>query len=401
MGIGGEENTAFEFEGRWQDFIPIGLTNAFLTFVTLGFYRFWATTRERRYLWSKTRFIDDQLEWTGTGGELFIGFIAAFFLLGIPLFVLQLIAQGLIFQDQKLIAGIVGFAVYILLLCLAGFAVFRGLRYRLSRSYWHGIHGGSDNPGFAYGWSYLWKTIVGALPLGLLTPWSSTTLWKERWEAMSFGPHNFTSNPTWKNLIARFALCYMGPLVAVGLLLWYAFTSGALSPTGAAEQPGSVAAAVGLVFVVVYIALPVLALIYYAAYTREVISSLGLSTLKFSFDARSKEWVLLLLGNVGLSVLAIIIGIIGASVFGGIAALGAVGTGGLGGLGFGTIMLIALSFIIPLMLVGPFVRYRNWAFFIRHMEAGGEINLDALTQSPTRELKQGEGLLDAFDMGAI
>ena len=99
--------------------------------------------------------------------------------------------------------------------------------------------------------------------------------------------------------------------------------------------------------------------------------------------------------------MALVIGFTGASVFGGIAALGAIGTGGLGGLGFGTIALIALSFILPLMLVGPFVRYRKWSFFIRHMEAGGEINLDALTQSPTRELKQGEGLLDAFDMGAI
>ena len=64
-------------------------------------------------------------------------------------------------------------------------------------------------------------------------------------------------------------------------------------------------------------------------------------------------------------------------------------------------LLILIVIVIPLMLVGPFVRYRNWSFFIRHMEAGGEINLDALTQSPTRELKQGEGLLDAFDMGAI
>lgn len=401
MSISGEDNTAFEFEGRWQDFIPIGLTNAFLTFVTLGFYRFWATTRERRYLWSKTRFIDDQLEWTGTGGELFIGFIAAFFLLGIPLFVLQLIAQGLIFQDQTVIAAIAGIVVYLFLLCLAGFAVFRGLRYRLSRSYWHGIHGGSDNPGFAYGWSYFWKTIVGALPLGLLTPWSSTTLWKERWEAMSFGPHNFTSNPTWKNLIVRFALCYMMPLIVVGFLGWYVFKSGGMTGLATSGEATSMAGAIALIFIVIYIALPLLALIYYAAYTREVISSLGLSTLKFSFGARSAEWVLLLLGNFGLSILAIIIGFIGASVFGGIAALGAVGTGGFGGLGFGTIVLVVLSFIIPLMLVGPFVRYRNWAFFIRHLEAGGEINLDTLTQSPTRELKQGEGLLDAFDMGAI
>lgn len=401
MGIGGQENTAFEFEGRWQDFIPIGLTNGFLTLVTLGFYRFWATTRERRYLWSKTRFIDDQLEWTGTGGELFIGFIAAFFLLGIPLFILQLIAQGLIFQDQKIIAAIIGIVVYFFLLCLAGFAVFRGLRYRLSRSYWHGIHGGSDNPGFAYGWSYLWKTIVGALPLGLLTPWSSTTLWKERWEAMSFGPHNFTSNPTWRNLIVRFALCYMTPLILVGLLGWFAFTSGGVAGVATPGQGASMAGAIGLIFIIIYILLPLLALIYYAAYTREVISSLGLSTLKFSFGARSKDWVLLMLGNLGLSILAFIIGFIGAAIFGGIAELGSVGTGGLAGLGFSTVFLILLSFIIPLMLVGPFVRYRNWAFFIRHLEASGEINLDALTQSSTRELKQGEGLLDAFDMGAI
>ncbi len=401
MSESGEDNTAFEFEGRWQDFVPIGITNALLTLVTLGFYRFWATTRERRYLWSKTRFIDDRLEWTGTGLELFIGFIAAFFLLGIPLFVLQLIAQGLIFQGQAMVAGIAGIVVYLFLLCLAGFAVFRGLRYRLSRSYWHGIHGGSDNPGFAYGWSYLWKTIVGALPLGLLTPWSSTTLWKERWEAMSFGPHNFTSNPTWKNLIVRFALCYMTPLVIIGLLFWWSFTSGSLTRVGVPGQEGSVAGGLFLIVLIIYVALPLLALIYYAAYTREVINSLGLSTLKFSFGARTVNWVLLLLGNLGLSVLALIIGFTGASVFGGIAAFGAIGTGGLEGLGFGTIALIALSFILPLMLVGPFVRYRNWAFFIRHLEAGGEINLDALTQSPTRELKQGEGLLDAFDMGAI
>jgi hypothetical protein len=35
------------------------------------------------------------------------------------------------------------------------------------------------------------------------------------------------------------------------------------------------------------------------------------------------------------------------------------------------------------------------------MEASGEVNLTTLTQSSTSDLKQGEGLLDAFDMGAI
>ena len=400
MGIGNHDETAFAFEGDWKDFISIGLTNSFLTFVTLGFYRFWATTRERRYLWSKTRFIDDQIEWTGTGLELFIGFIAAFFLLGIPLFVLQLIVQGAILQNQTMVAGVIGIALYIFLLCLAGFAIFRGLRYRLSRTYWHGIHGGSDNPGFRFGWSYLWKTIVGALPLGLLTPWSSTTLWKERWEAMSFGPHNFTADPTWKNLIQRFALCYMGPLVLIAVLLWFMLSSGGQYRVGNAGGVGVGIAAI-LIALTAYVLLPLLALVYYAAYTREVISSLGLSTLKFAFTARTRNWVLLFLGNIGLSVLAIVIGLIGASIFGGTAIIGTMTSGAFQPPAIGSVILIALSFIIPLMLVGPFVRYRNWAFFIRHLEAGGEVNLDALTQSSTRELKQGEGLLDAFDMGAI
>ena len=48
-----------------------------------------------------------------------------------------------------------------------------------------------------------------------------------------------------------------------------------------------------------------------------------------------------------------------------------------------------------------FIGYRNWSFFIRHLEATGEVELATLTQSTTREPTQGEGLLDAFDVGAF
>src|SRR5690606_18489998 len=67
--------TAFGFDGTWQEFAPIAFTNLLLTIVTLGICRFWATTRERQYFWSRTRFVDERLEWAGTGMELFIGFL--------------------------------------------------------------------------------------------------------------------------------------------------------------------------------------------------------------------------------------------------------------------------------------------------------------------------------------
>jgi uncharacterized membrane protein YjgN (DUF898 family) len=62
MGIGGPDKTAVEFEGDIHRFLPIALTNTLLNIVTLGFYRFWATTRERKFFWSHTRVIDDTLE---------------------------------------------------------------------------------------------------------------------------------------------------------------------------------------------------------------------------------------------------------------------------------------------------------------------------------------------------
>ena len=41
-------------------------------------------------------------------------------------------------------------------------AAFRALRYRLSRTWWRGIRGGSDEPGWNYGGEYLGRIVVTA-----------------------------------------------------------------------------------------------------------------------------------------------------------------------------------------------------------------------------------------------
>ncbi len=96
-----EENSAFRFEGTWQEFAPIAFTNLLLTIVTLGIYRFWATTRERQYLWSRSRFVDETLEWNGTGKELFVGFLLVLVLYLLPFFLLSQVAQALILRGQE------------------------------------------------------------------------------------------------------------------------------------------------------------------------------------------------------------------------------------------------------------------------------------------------------------
>ncbi|HZF42885.1 MAG TPA: YjgN family protein [Sphingomonadaceae bacterium] len=345
--------TAFRFTGTWTEYLPIALTNLALTIVTLGIYRFWATARTRRYLWSRTHFADDTLEWTGTGLEMFIGFLIVMaFLIPFLLF-FQFGFQALLLRGHWALAigGLVAF--YVGLFYLIGLATFRALRYRLSRTYWHGIRGGSDDAGWGYAASALGKTLLSVLTLGLLVPWTMTRLWNERWSKMSFGPHPFRAAATQRGLIGRWLLLYLTPVIAIPLVAGLAF---AVGPRGGMSEGGILVAFA--VVLVLYLLILLVSLAYYAKFYRRAIGATALGPLDLAFTARSSDWLRLIGGTIALIVLTLGIGLI-------------------------------------------FVPYRNWSFFIRHLEATGDIDLDMLTQSTARGATDAEGLASAFDVGAI
>lgn len=355
--------TAFGFDGSWQEFAPIAFTNLLLSIVTLGIYRFWATTRERQYFWSRTRFVDERLEWAGTGMELFIGFLLVLVLFGIPYVMLSFVVQALVLRGELPAAMALAAISFAAIFYLYGLARYRALRYRLSRTRWRGIRGGSNDPGFAYGLTYMWKSIVGWLPLGLMVPWSMTQLWNDRWNRLSFGPFPFEAKAESTGLIARFLLFYLAPIVlflGIGMVAFF----GAALGIGGAPDTVEVGAVIGIVVaiflavIIFYVVLGLIALAFYAKFFREVVGATGWKDLEFSFNAHTKDWLVLFLGDIALVVLTLGIGLI-------------------------------------------FLSYRHWKFFVTHMEASGEILLDELTQSETRMASQGEGLLDAFDIGAV
>ena len=352
-------DSAFTFTGRWQEYFPIALTNFLLTVVTLGIYRFWAKARERRYLWSRTHFIDDHLEWTGTGKEMFIGFLMVFLILLPVILIIQYLVPALILRGEALAAGLLVMGLYFGIFYLIGLAVFRALRYRLSRTYWHGIRGGSDDGGWSYGFQALWKTVVGFMVAGLLVPWSMTSLWNDRWNQMSFGQYQFEANADIEGLFGRWLLVYLVPIGAfvVAMVAAVALAMGGGSAPGDPPGPGGAIAAV-LGIILFYLAFLLASLSYYAAFYRQVAAATSVAGIQFEFTARTRHWLMLILGNIGLVIVT---------------------------LGFGAL----------------FLGYRNWAFRIRHLEASGEIHLDTLLQSTTRAPGEAEGLADAFDIGAI
>jgi uncharacterized membrane protein YjgN (DUF898 family) len=353
------EQRAIQFTGNWREYLPIAATNVLLIVVTLGVYRFWASARERRYLWSRTHVIDDTLEWTGTGREMFFGFLMVVIVL-LPFFlIVQFVFPALVARGQEGAAAALTGLFYLAVLFLIGFARFRALRYRLSRSWWHGIRGGSDDPGWNFAGEWLGRNLLSVLTAFIIFPWAATRLWNARWNRMSFGPLPFRADLDSKGLKRRWALVYAAPLLMliVGGLIAVIFGVALFAGSGPAAE-----ATLGLIVVafvvLIYLAIPLATLNWYAKFYRQGAAHTRLGELEFGFDATTWDWLKLFLGNVALAV---------------------------GTLGFGL----------------SYWGYRNWSFMVRHAQLYGSIDLAELTQSQTHAPRESEGFADAFDLGAI
>jgi uncharacterized membrane protein YjgN (DUF898 family) len=351
-----EDGRGISFTGNWREYLPIAITNALLIVCTLGIYRFWASARQRRYLWSRTHVIDDSLEWTGTGREMFFGFLIVMCVLAPFFLFFQFLFPALVARGKPEAAGGILFLFYIALIYLGGFARFRALRYRLSRTWWHGIRGGSNDPGWNYGGEYLGRFALSAMTMFIVYPWAATRLWNSRWNAMSFGPLPFWADLNAKGLKRYWALLYAVPFVAI--IVAAVGGIGLLANGQARPEQWRIMTFAFLIVGFFYIALPLLTLNFFASYYRKAAAATSLGELEFSFDATTLQWLGLFLGNLGLAVVT---------------------------LGFGL----------------TYWGYRNWSFMVRHLHIHGVIDVGELTQSKTHAPREAEGFADAFDVGAI
>ena len=81
----------FGHNGRISELLPIVLLNTLLNILTFTIYRFWGKTRVRGYLWDSTLLLGDRLEYKGTGGELFRGFLFVLFAIFVPVAIMDIL----------------------------------------------------------------------------------------------------------------------------------------------------------------------------------------------------------------------------------------------------------------------------------------------------------------------
>ncbi len=71
-------NYSSSFRGKGSEFFGVVVINWLLTVITLGLYYPWAKERTLKYLYANTYLENDRFQFSGTGKEMFVGFIKVF-----------------------------------------------------------------------------------------------------------------------------------------------------------------------------------------------------------------------------------------------------------------------------------------------------------------------------------
>ncbi len=315
----------------------------FLTLITLGIYYFWGKTEVRQRLWNAIRINGQPLEYTGTGKELFIGFLIVTVLIFIPL-IAYVIALQVIFGPDSLMANAGLIPLYLVFFYLTGVAIYRAQRYRLRRTRWRGIRGTMSGNPWRFGWTYFWTFLTLIPTLGWSSPWRHVKLARILTNDSMLGSRSFSMAASARPLLAPFALMW-----ASWLLIAAPWIYAAVDGNGE-----SALLALGLSVPLVLLAL-VLTIRYQVRAANYLTGQTRFDNARFGL---------------------------------------ALGTGSL----IGLILTNLLITVFTLGIFAPVVQTRTARYIFKRLSIDGMVNFAAITQATDALERTGEGLAEAFDV---
>lgn len=346
-------------DSRAGPFVRLSLINGVLNLITLTLYRFWGRTQVRRQLWRDTTLNGEAFEYSGTGGELFKGFLIALAVFTIPYL--------LVLFGAQMLPPLIGLPILVVVALVAtwgiGAAIWLAFRYIASRTSWRGIRFELISSARDFAWIYFGQSILVVLTLGWWTPRMAVRTAGELWGNLFYGSIRFRfdeEEARRENLYGPFAILW---LAGAGGYLIIASLLAAMVVQGVPATPDidGLPPQLGLILWL-YLALAAWLVLfilgaapYQAALTRALARGLGIEEARFRSGVR---WP----GMLWLSV-----------------------TNGL---------LVALS----LGFLGPLAQARAFRYVLSRIESSGTVRLEDATQAE-RGPGQAEGLADALDLG--
>jgi uncharacterized membrane protein YjgN (DUF898 family) len=364
-GVGGEP-LALTWKQQ-SGLIGLSIVNFLLRIVTLGIYHFWGKTEVRRRIWSAIRLNGEPLEYTGTGKELFLGFLVVVAVILLPL-MLGVFAVTFTFGPDSLATALLQTLIYVALFFLVGVAMHRALRYRLSRTRWRGIRGGLEGSSWSYAWTHFWTALLVPLTLGWIMPWRATMLQRALSNDMRFGNRPFRFEARSGPLYGPFAILWVGCVIlfaAVGAVVGFGVQMSASKIDPATLQPGqpmpldpTVGVTIFGAIVVAYILFGIMIAWYSAAKMNHFAAHTHYEGATFKGNATAGSLIWLVISN--MLILTLTVG-----------------------------------------LLAPVAQARAARYFVERLSINGAVPLADIVQRAEDPMRRGEGLAQVFDVDAF
>lgn len=357
------EQHKINYDGKVGQLYKLTILDILLRIVTLGIYSFWGRTRMRKYLVSRHELGGDRFEYTGTGGELFKGFLKA-----LPFIVVLIIPILLIDVHPIFVLG------YIPILYFVGIAIYGALRYRYNRTRWRGISGFIEGSTIKFANLVFIRTILNAISLGFLIPSTDIKIHSYIMNNAYFGTvkaeYHGNSKILFgahiKSILLALAIisvfsALIGGIIVSGASFGQEFDPSQYSQNGEFKDPFEDFMAGGFVvgFIFAIIVFPLILrltrAIYHAALMREKMRGLQIGNLKFMSTVGAWDVIKHRLLN-------------------------------------------SIILIFTLGLGYPFILQRNRKFFVRHLIIMGDLESFFADQAKQERSTTGEGLDAALDL---
>ncbi|MEZ5855567.1 MAG: YjgN family protein [Hyphomicrobiaceae bacterium] len=346
--------------------VGLSVKNFLLKIITLGIYGFWGRTEVRHRIWSAARINAEPLQYTGTGKELFLGFLIVLGVLLVPTFLLSLVIN-FAFGPKSVAAGLIQLTLYAAFFFLVGFGIHRAQRYRLSRTRWRGIRAGLEGSSWTYAWTYFWTGLLMILTLGWASPWRATKLQGLITNAMRFGKSRFAFDAKGGPLYGRFAVLWFSAVViSLAVIAIAAFVNFKVLGLGMPNPNIRPDMTELFTLLAVFYAVGLIGFLFYsiisAWYRAHMMNHFARHTTfegaRFKGSATGRTLVSLAVGNY-------------------------------------------LMVLFTLGLLVPVAQARSARYLVEHLQIEGNVPLAQIQQRAADDIKRGEGLAQAFDFDAF
>ncbi len=350
------------YDGQTGQVYKIWLLNILMNIITLGIYSFWGKTRMRQYVVGAFVLHKDRFEYTGTGKELFFGFLKA-----IPIF----IALYLPFMIASFVDPEAAWPMVFLIPLLYVFpvALYFAFRYRISRTRWRSIRFGLEGAAMKYANLYLWRWLINIVSLGILIPYSDIRRYQYIADNAYFGDILFRFEGRGKDLmtihlttysmsIGFFMIAFYGlQLMAASFsMVQMAMEEQMLSTEEALLIFGNSSFIIALVCVILpFIMVPIVRLIYKTALIHEMTNHLYAGEIGFRSTVTTLALLKLKLVNV---------------------------------------LILICTFGLGL----PYIMQRNVRFFAQHTQVRGDLETIRTKQTTSGQSTDAEGLHEVMGL---